>query len=268
MKATKILAAIAMLIVLLAIGIIAYVYFNLNYLVKDAVETYGPQVTQTRVALRSVDIKPFDGKGELSNFVISNPEGFSGEHLLKADKITLQIDPLSVTKDVIVIKEMTIDGVNVLAVQKGMTTNLQELLKNFKQGSSASDKTQAESKDIRIIVEKLNFLNNSVSLSTESYGDYVVDLPAIAQTGLGSKTNGLTPKELGFAIMEPFVKRAKNSVETKLKAIVKEKVTDKAKAKIDAKVDEKKAEAKEKLKEKLGEDAEKKLKDLKGLFGK
>lgn len=269
MKAIKILAVVALLVVLLAGGVFAYLFFNLNYLVKEAVETYGPEITKTQVALRSVDIKPFDGKGELSGFVISNPSGFDGPHLLKADKITLQIDPLSVTKDVIVIKEMTIDGVNVSAVQKGLTTNLQEMLKNFKQEPSAgTEATSTESKDVRLIVEKLNFVNNSISLSTESYGDYVVDLPKIQQSGLGSKSNGLTPQELGVAIITPFIERAKDSAEDKLKAILKEKVTDKAKAKVDAKLDEKKEEAKEKLKEKFGEDAEKKLKDLKGLFGK
>lgn len=269
MKATKIFGGIAVLIIIVVVAAVAYVFFNLNYLVKDAVETYGPQVTNTSVNLQSVDIKPLDGSGVLNSLVIGNPSGFDGDHLLKANNVKLQIDPRTVSNDVIVIKDITIDGVDLLAVQQGLTTNLQEMLKNL-QGASSKDESSSadESKEVRLMVENLRFQNNTISLNTESYGSYTVNLPEIVQSNLGTVSKGLTPKELGVAIVTPFIERAKDAAESRIKEIVKEKVTDKAKAKIDAKVDEKKAEAKDKLKEKLGEDAEQKIKDLKNLFGK
>ena len=280
MKATKIFTSIAILIILFVVAVVAYVFFNLNYLVKDAVETYGPQITQTAVNLKSVDIKPLDGSGELKSLVIDNPEGFDGAHLLKASNISLQIDTKTVSEDVIVIKDIAIDGVNLLAIQDGLTTNIQKMLNNLKSASGSSkEESPEEESETRFMVENLRFQNNSISLNTEAFGSYSIDLPEIVQSNIGTKSKGLTPTELGLAIIKPFMERAKDSAEDKLKSVLKNNVTDKAKAQlnakvdekkaeVNAKVDEKKAEVKEKLKEKLGDDAEEKLKSLKGLFGK
>jgi len=63
--------------------------------------------------------------------------------------------------------------------------------------------------------------------------------------GIGDPNKGLTPEELGQAVLQPLLKQAKQSVENRLKSLVKEE--------LEAKLDEKKEELKAKVKEKEGE---------------
>lgn len=265
MKVIKWLGILIILLLLVIGGLAFYGLNNLNKLVKYGVETEGPKVTQTDVALGSVDIKLLDGKGELSNFSIANPAGFSSPHLFKADKILLQVDPTQLTETVKVINEITIDGVDIVAEQKGLTTNIQALLDNLPasdDSSAPADDDSSESADIRLMVEKLNFINNTITLKTEEYGEYKLELPAIVQSNIGSKSKGLTPAELGQAILKPFLDKAQSAAESKVKEVVKSEITDKAKAKAEEELKKQEEKLKDKVSEKLGEDAESKLKSL------
>lgn len=265
MKVIKWLGILIILLLLVIGGVAFYGLSNLNQLVKYGVETEGPKVTQTGVTLGGVDIKLLDGKGELSNFSIANPEGFSSPYLFKADKILLQVDPTQLTEPVKVIKEITIDGVDIVAEQKGLTTNIQVLLDNLptsKDSSASTDEPSSESADVLLMIEKLNFINNSVTLKTEEYGEYKLELPAIVQNNIGSKNKGLTPVELGQAILKPFLDKAQNAAESKVKEVVKNEITDKAKAKAEEELKKQEEKLKDKISEKLGDDAESKLKSL------
>lgn len=265
MKVIKWLGILIVLLLIVVGGVAFYGLSNLNKLVKYGVETEGPKVTQTGVALGSVDIKLLDGKGELSNFSIANPEGFSSPHLFKADKILLQIDTAHLTDSVKVIKEITIDGVDIVAEQKGLTTNIQALLDNLptsEDSSAPADDASSESADVLLMIEKLNFINNTITLKTEEYGEYQLELPAIVQNNIGSKDKGLTPAELGQAILKPFLDKAQNAAESKVKEIVKSEITDKAKEKAEEELKKQEEKLKDAISEKLGDDAESKLKSL------
>ena len=264
MKVVKWFGGILVLVLLIIAGVAFYGLSNLNRLVKYGVETEGPKVTQTAVSLGKVDIKLLDGKGELSNFMIANPKGFDSPHLFKADKVLLQIDTSQLTGAVKVIKEITIDGVDIVAEQKGLSTNIQALLDNLPKSnaSSTESETDTASPEIRLMVEKLNFTNNSITLKTEKYGEYKLELPKIVQTNIGSKAQGLTPEELGRAILKPFLDKAQKSVEKKIQDVVKSEMTDKVKAKADEELKKQEDKLKGKLTEKLGDDAESKLKSL------
>ena len=285
MKLFKVFGGLFALLLLVVIGLVVFVFTNLNQIVKQSVETVGPEVTETHVGLRDVDIELLDGKGELNHFVIGNPQGFSSEHLIKWDTIRVQIDPMSVKEDVVVIKDITIEGVNIIAEQKGTRTNLQALLDTLQGHSGGSAVSpdegggQGGGSDVRLALEHLHFADNSIDFVTENFGSYTLDLPAFELNNIGDKNTGLTPAEFGIAIVEPLLKQAKKAVEKRLEGLAKEKlkeVLDAKKAELKAKADEKEAELKakvdekeaqlkaekDKLKEKLGEDAENKLKGL------
>ncbi len=257
MKTVKILGFVFVLLVAIVVGLIAYVFGNINQLVKEAVETVGPQVTQTHVGLRDVDIKLTKGRGELNHFVIGNPEGFSSPYLLKWDAIAIEIDPASVQSDVIVIKDMVIKGVSIKAEQKGTGTNIQALLDNMPADDSAnsqpSAKEEGESEDIKLALSHIVFAENDVELITEKWGSYTFSMPSFELSGLGDKNSGLTPEELGKAILKPVLKQIKKQMEDRLKDITKEKLEEKLnekKEEIKAKVDEKKQALKDDLEQK------------------
>ena len=48
----------------------------LNRGIKTGIETYGPKITGTGVAIDRVDLSPLSGNGVLEGLEIRNPEGF------------------------------------------------------------------------------------------------------------------------------------------------------------------------------------------------
>lgn len=254
MKIFKIIVALILVLVLLVGGITYYVLSNLNGIVKKVVESEGPKVTHTTVNLNEVDIQPFKGKGELKGFKIGNPAGFDSEYLLKWDSILLHLDPQSLKTDVIVIDDFGISGVNIKLEQKGKTTNVQELLKVFKSDDSSSDSSSSsssESADVLLAMRHIKFADNTVDIITEKFGSKTVKIPSFELNNIGDPAKGLTPKQLGIAIIKPLMERAKDAAEDEIKNLTKEK--------LEAELEEKKAELKEKAK-KEQEKAEEKLK--------
>ena len=261
MKLGKVVAGFLIIAVLVAAIIVGYLFNNINAIIKSAVESEGPKVTGTEVLLNAVDINIGleSAGGELKLFSIANPVGFAQPRVFSAETIRVAVDPTSLVGDVIVMKDITFEGIHFYAEQKGLTTNLQALQKNLDTFVGASTSAPAQSDepvgeaDVRLMVENLKFADSGLHLTTEKYGSFDLKLPSFELSDLGDKKVGLSPAQLGNAIMQPLVKRAKKQAEKALKERAKDEV---------------KARAEEKLKEKLGDDVAEKLDGLKGLFGR
>lgn len=263
MKAIKITLGLLLLIIILVVGAVFAVLANLNGIVKDAVETHGPEVTSTPVVLAGVDIGLLSGMTELTGFSVANPKGFSAAHAIKADVLRVKVDPMSITSGVIVIDDITVDGVNIVAEQKGLTTNLQELhnaIKRFTKahGAGGGEETAEEEaggsvSEPRFVLKNLRFANNAMQLITEKHGEYTLDIPTLERKNLGTEGQGLTAAELGVAIAKPLLDEAEESAKRRIKKLAKREVEDKLK---------------EKLHEKVGEKGKKTIDKLKGLLGR
>ena len=264
MKAFKYVAAACALVVVLFLGATFVLFGNLNEVIKIAIETIGPRVTETTVTVDKVDVKVSKGRGELLGFHIGNPEGFEAESLFDLEKIALEFTPSSVTQDVLWIKEITIEGMLITAEQKGKTTNIQELIKTLQGQASGAKETPkeeaVEGEEQKMIIEKLRFVNNAIDFRTEKLGSYNLPFPSIELEQLGEAESGLTPEQLGREVVMRLLKQAQDSITKKSKDLLKnnEKVQE-----IKNKAED---VAKKELEKHLGDDAEEKVKSLKKLF--
>ncbi len=246
MKPTKILGCIFVLLFAVVAGLIAYVLGNINQIVKDTIETVGPEITQTHVGIRDVDIKLLKGTGQLSHFVVGNPAGYSGDYILQWDVIDLEIDPKTIRSDVVVIKNITVKGMAINVEQKGISTNIQALLdsvsgksddsnrnaskakaKNKAKKSSGQPSTEQENsaKDdgVKLALEHIQFSASTIELSSQ-WGAYTLSLPGFEISDVGSKEDGLTPKELGNGVLKPLLELIEKEVGSQLKIAAKEKL--------------------------------------------
>jgi hypothetical protein len=258
MKALKIIIG---LVIVVVIAVVVIGLQNINGLVKAAIEEVGTDVIGTQVRLQSANIEITDGRGELNQLSIANPNGFSNTSAFELGKVVLQVDPSSITSDVIVIKEVFISGANLLAEQKGLTeTNLQALLNNVTgaAGSSSTDSnstasTTESNSAVLFAVEKFTFSDSNLKVVTEKWGDFNLTLPAISLKNIGSKDKGLTPEQLTEAMIQPILKSAEKSVKQNIEKMAKNKAKEKLQ---------------EKLNDKLGSGKVEQLNQLKSLFGK
>lgn len=251
MKVLKALGILVLLLVVVIGGVFYYLFANINGIVKRGIESKGPEITTTDVDVGGVDVELFNGRAEFNNFTIANPDTFTAKNLLEAKQLVFNIEPTSLRSDVIVVNEVVIDGVTVVAEQKGLTTNIQAMLKAMKDNLPQAKDTGAAGEELRFMVERLRFSDSGLKVITEKYGEREFVIPAVEANDLGSRAEGLTASELAVAILEPYLQRAKDVAQQKLKIMAQEEVKDKAETK---------------LREKLGDEAEGTIDKVKELF--
>ena len=96
--------------VLGAVGVFMFVLSSLDGLIQEAVQTYGSEITKTKVTLDQVEIDLTSGRGALRGLTVGNPQGFNTPSAFVLGSISITIDSSTISDDVIVINEIAIDG--------------------------------------------------------------------------------------------------------------------------------------------------------------
>ena len=104
----KTLLIIIVLVILAVAGGIYYVLTNLDMLVKQAIEKYGSQATQTAVRVDSVKVRLTEGSAALGGLTVANPKNFSMPHAFVLGEISTRIDIKALTEEKIVIDEVRV----------------------------------------------------------------------------------------------------------------------------------------------------------------
>jgi len=262
------------ILLIVAVGVVSYyVLTNLDEIVKQAIEKYGSQATQTAVRVDKVNINLKEGSGAIFGVSIANPGGFGEPNAFSLGEISTKIDYESVTREIIIIDDITILAPKVFfEMNKDKKTNLNELKNNITSsipaGKPAAKEQPGETgggKEPKLIIRHVKFAEGDIQATVVPLNNktYQLKLPAIEMKDLGGK-DGATPSEIAKQILNKLTDEAKNAV--RKQGLDKE--LDKLKAQAQQKVDEEKARLKEQADSKL-ETEKKKVQDkLKGLLGK
>lgn len=209
----KKLAYALLILALVAGGAMYWLAGNLDHLVKQAITHYGSAMTQARISVDAVKIAPVDGKGTISNLVIGNPPGFTTPYALKVGEIAVDIDVTSLTREVIVIRRITVNAPDVIYEKGSAMTNFDAIQHNIARylGSSKNKSSGAGKK---LIVEKLTIRNIKAQASAAFMGGrtVAVSLPDISMKNVGKAKGGISPGELGLEVA--------NALEAKLTGAV------------------------------------------------
>ena len=284
----KIILSLVLLIIVAIAGGVYYVMSNLDDLIKEAIETYGSQATQTAVRVDSVKLKLADGSGGISGLTIANPKGFTFPNAFSLGETRLGIDLQSLQQEPYVINEIAVIAPEIyVEVDKDNNTNLNVLKNNLMASLPASEEAAAAAAEPegtaavepRLIVRKVTFSNGLIKAKIAALDnkEYKLKLPSIEMIDLGG-SKGLTPTELTSEVISRLSDHASKQVKQKIKDELKAKL-DAKKAEIKAKLDAKKAEAEAKIedakaeveaaKEAKKDEVRTKAKDkLKGLFNR
>lgn len=193
-----------LLLILLVLVVALYVgaTFFLGSIVKAGVNAFGPRLTQTKVQLASASISPLTGSGTLSGLAVGNPKGWSDSDAFKLGKVHVDIAPMSLFGDHIVIEEITIDGPEFLYETKIVSSNIKDLLKNIEQfsGEKEARPVAKDGKPIKFEIRKFR-LTNGVARLGVGPAAVPVPLPPIAIDNLGTSEGGITPDQAAGAVM-------------------------------------------------------------------
>ena len=201
------------ILILVAIGLY-FLLSSLDSIVKAAVEKFGSDMTQATVRLNDVEIELTSGKGALQGLTVGNPPGFKSERALSLGEIGLQLDVGSVTKDPVVIKEISISAPEVTYEFGLKGSNLDALKQNVDaygaQGKSKATEKKTDEAGKKLVIEHLYIRNGRVNVSaTELQGKTAsTSLPDIHLTGIGKKTGGATAAEVAEEVLAAISREA------------------------------------------------------------
>lgn len=198
----KLLGYTVVIVLVLGIGLYITMQFFLGGIVKNAVNRVGPTITQTKVELQAANISPFSGVGTLTGLSVGNPAGWSATDAFRLGKVHINLEPFSLMKDHIVINELIVEEPEFFYETKLVTSNINDLLKNIEKavGAKEADPKTADGKPIKLVVKKLVLKDGRVAIGA---GGQVVTipLPPVDMIDIGVKEGGVTPAQLGVAVM-------------------------------------------------------------------
>ena len=191
-------ALVAVIIILLVVGV-----SNIGPIIKNAVNTYGPEMTGTEVRLGDVGVSLLSAEAELKDFLLGNPKGFKSPQAMTVTSIHLNVDEKSLTKDTIIIDKIEVIAPEITYEKIRGTDNFQTIMNNVKK-SIGADKTTGrpaekgkKGEGKKILIRDFIFKDGKVNLTTAVLGGKTVsaDLPDIHLKNVGQKKGGASPAE-------------------------------------------------------------------------
>ena len=211
---------VKILLGLAVVAVIALVvlFMSLNTIVKNGVTSFGPEVIKAPISLDGVSISAFSGGGEIRGLVIGNPEGFKTPNAVKLGTASLQVKPMSLLGDKVVVQSVKADGAEVTFEGSLSGSNLGKIQENVDAYVAsligAADKEKKSAPGKKLQVDELTISNTKINLSLTVLGgkSATIPLPDIKLTGLGQGEQGITPAEVIKVVLKEVMTKTTAAV--------------------------------------------------------
>ena len=204
----KILLGIAILLLLGVGGGAWWLYSERDTLIADAIRTYGPPILGVTVKLGGVKTDVANQSAELHGLVIGNPAGFATAHALSLGAVSLKLDIASLTRDVILIREIAVTKPEITYEYKSGGSNLDVIQRHVEKfvvektaafGGGKDEKKDAADKGPakKFVIENFYVREAKAEVSADILKGktMAVSIPDIHLTEIGKKSNGATAGE-------------------------------------------------------------------------
>jgi len=214
------------IVVVVVVGVVAFVVLNINPIAKESVQTYGSEFTKVAVVLNEVDISPWTGKGRLAGLTVGNPKGYQTDSASNLGLVSVNLDAISALENTVIIHEVVIAGPQVTYELGPGGSNIDVIRKNVESflgggkksdgggTSKPSDEVKAEEGGKKIIIENLIIRDGKVSISAALLKGkkLSVPLPSIHLKDIGKDKGGASPGEIAEKIMASVTDGATKAV--------------------------------------------------------
>ena len=208
----KKLAIIVISLLLVLAGVVVYVIGNAGSIIKEVIESTGPDYLGTTVSVGNIELSLTEGLCEISGVEIGNPEGFDGDYAMRLDKISVVLDIDSLQNEVPIMQSVSIEGASLHTIIKGTSdTNFKKIMENV-DAALGPQAPEPETEEFKMIINKLDFVDADVSVSSTLLGDTALTIPDIHLTDIGRKSNGATAGEVVQQVLGPISKSVLNAV--------------------------------------------------------
>jgi len=225
----KALPLILGVVALLLAGAVFWAYYSLDFIVKLALELYGPDVLGAPVKVMQVHISPETGEGTLKDLEIGSPKGFTAAYALRVSSVKLSIAPATLTEKVVTIREIAVDAPFITYERGKDGGNLEAIQRNIeayiKRSAGEGDPKAAMVADEKkkLIVERISIRGARVTMTNPALKGQGItfDLPEIHMKDLGKRQNGLRASEIANLVSRELLAKIAQRVLTNLELLKK-----------------------------------------------
>ncbi|PKL49192.1 MAG: hypothetical protein CVV39_03255 [Planctomycetes bacterium HGW-Planctomycetes-1] len=254
-KASNVLFAVIIIVFLaVVIGLV-----SIDSILKSAIQTAIKKQLNVDASAAKVNLNIISGTVRISDLKIGNPPGYQFERILETKSIMVKTSIGSLLSDPIEIEQIKIDGIAVTLEQKGLSSNLNDILKSMPE----KPKTEKDGKSVHISSVDINDISVTAKLlPIPGKSDAVtLKIASLHLSNIGGEKSSLSDnvKKIFTEIANAIATEGKNILPSDMVGPIQENVA-------------KSLESVGEAGKQLTEEAEKGVKDatkaLKGLFEK
>lgn len=205
---TKIVLSILIGLVILCVIAALIVGTHLGDIVKVAMETVGPKLTQTTLTVDKVNVSLLSGSAGVNGLVLGNPDGYKAPQAITVGSAAISLEPSSVLGGKVVIHSIELKSPEITFEGNPFgDNNLTKIMANVNGSAKAVDQTATNSpaatpaeKKAGKKLEVDDFLITGAKVHASLTGlisrDVTLPLPDIHLTDLGKGPEGITAADL------------------------------------------------------------------------
>jgi len=203
--ASKIISIIVLCIIVLVLVLCGVFYLSGEHLLKAGIETAGTKALGVEVEVGDVQLSIRKGMIGIRDLVVKNPPGYAHKELLVLGHGVIIADVKSLLSDVVHIKELKLENMNLTIEQKVLSNNLQDVISSLKAKKDEAGKPSG--KKLRIDTLEITGVSVKVKLlPVPGKADTVtLNLTPIRMKNLGSDDKldtGILVSKIMLAITE------------------------------------------------------------------
>ena len=203
--ASKIISIIVLCIIVLVLVLCGVFYLSGEHLLKAGIETAGTKALGVAVEVGDVQLSIRKGMIGIRDLVVKNPPGYAHKELLVLGHGVIIADVKSLLSDVVRIRELKLENVNLTIEQKALSNNLQDVIGSLKAKKDEAGKPSG--KKLRIDILEITGVRVKVKLlPVPGKADTVtLNLAPIRMKNLGSDDKldtGILVSKIMLAITE------------------------------------------------------------------
>lgn len=190
--------------IVVVIAIIIFGLSNLGPIIKQAVNSYGPEITKTELHVDDVGISIFSAEAKIKRFFLGNPKGFKAPSAMKVGSVLVNVDEKSLTSNTIIVDRIEVITPEITYEKIGKNDNFNAILNNITKTSDSEKRSketsEKEGSGKKLIIRNFIVKDGKVNLDLSVYGikdkqKISVPLPNIHLKDIGKKKNGASPSE-------------------------------------------------------------------------
>jgi hypothetical protein len=155
---------ILVVIILVALLLLGFELFG-EHIIKTGIEAAGTKALKVGVTIDNLDLSIYKGQVRIRGLAVDNPAGYEQKYLLKLGTGEVKTRMTSLMSDTVQIESILLDEISLSIEQKGLSNNLQDILKSLPKAEPGEPKEEAEKKPGKnLVVKNLKITNTTVKV--------------------------------------------------------------------------------------------------------